>query len=64
MSEIERLVREQDARWLRDDSQEPRLYPGARDMEAWPPHVPRRVYDPERKWSLYELVAREGGGRR
>jgi hypothetical protein len=62
MSEIERLVREQDARWLRDDSQEPRLYPGARDLEAWPPHVPRREFDPDREWkSLSELVARQLG---
>jgi hypothetical protein len=58
MSEIEKLIREQDARWLRGDPQEPRWHRDAKDMEAWPPEVPKRSFDPERKWTMYELVAR------
>ena len=60
MSEIDDLVREQDRRW---DPQpgEPRWHRDAKNMEAWPPHVPRRVWDADREWSLYELAIRQGG---
>jgi hypothetical protein len=62
MSEIDRLVEEQDRR-LDPHPQEPRWKRDAKDMEVWPPHVPRREFDPDRNWSLYELAMRQGGKR-
>jgi hypothetical protein len=61
MSEIERLVQEQDRRWLGPNPEEARWRRDAKDMEVWPPEVPRRVFDPGRKWSMYELLARQKG---
>jgi hypothetical protein len=58
MSEIEKLVREQDERWLRG-ADEPRWHRDAKNMEVWPPHIPVRVWDPERKWTMYELAMRQ-----
>jgi hypothetical protein len=60
MSEIERLIEEQDRRWD-PHPEEPRWARDAKNMEAWPPHVPRRVWDAEREWSLYELAMRRKG---
>jgi hypothetical protein len=59
MSEIEKLVREQDRRWD-PQPEEAKWRRDAKDMEEWPPEVPRRVWDPERKWSMYELLVRRG----
>jgi hypothetical protein len=42
MSEIERLVRIQDERWLGPHPDEPKWRRDAKDMEAWPAHVPVR----------------------
>jgi hypothetical protein len=62
MSEIEKLVRIQDARWAGPEADEPKWLPEAKNMEAWPPHVPRRMFDPDREWrSLSELIARQLG---
>jgi hypothetical protein len=58
MSEIDDLVRIQDERWLGPHPQEPKWARDAKNMEAWPPHVPRREFDPERNLSLYELMMR------
>jgi hypothetical protein len=61
MSEIERLVREQDERWLGHDPREPRWRRDAEEMES---EVPRRRWDADRRWTLYELMMKRGGTRR
>jgi hypothetical protein len=54
MSEIDRLVEEQDRRWLGPHADEPKW---RRDMEAWPAHVPvrRPLGDGV---TMYELMGR------